>query len=160
MATMANQQVPAAPGRLRHRRVRLPAGTAAAALAVAAVRAAISEWQVPADSSLAGILASDLVITAAAGGAEHDLMLSLRGAGARFRVEVHAPSPAGDPWDATGTETGTGGGLRLAAALAAESGHYRTPAGRAVYYALALPPGAAPGGGHLPQGDARGDGEP
>jgi hypothetical protein len=166
MATMTAQEATAAPdgtaapARLRHRRVRLPAGTAAAALAVAAVRAAIGEWQVPADRALAGILASDLVITAAAAGAEQDLMLSIRCSGARFRVEVHDPSPAGDPWESTGTETGTARGLQLAAALAAESGHYRTPAGRAVYYALALPPGAAPGGGQLPQGVARGDGEP
>jgi hypothetical protein len=167
MAAMTAQQAPAAPGgtaapgRLLHRRVRLPAGSAAAALAVAAVRAAIGEWQVPTDSGLAGMLASDLVISVIDAGPadpEQDLTLSVRCAGGRFRVEVHGPSPAGDSWESTGTRTARG--MQLAAATAAESGHYRTPAGRAAYYALALPPGAAPGGGQPPQGAARGVGEP
>ncbi len=158
---------------LRHRRVRLSTGSAAAAHASGHVVAAIAEWRVPVDRNVAGILASDLIINAVTNGAGETLMLSIRSAGAQFRVEVHDASVRGDSWETTESDADAERGLLLAAALAADSGHYRTPAGRAVYYALAFAPaadisrGADPripreiaGDEHAARGAASGDGEP
>jgi len=155
MTAHASPAIPAGtacPAGLRHRRVRLPAGTPAAAHAVAAVQAAIDDWQLPADRGLAGILASDLVINAVANGAGGTLMLSIRCAGGLFRAEVHDASVRGDSWEDAGPGADAGRGLLLAAALAASSGHYRTPAGRAVFYELAFAPAAAAGSGQAPVG--------
>ena len=147
------------PAELRHRRARLSTGSAAAAHAAGYVRAAIAEWQVPVDLNVAGILASDLIINAVTNGAGETLMLTIRCSAAQFRVEIHDASVRGDSWE-TAANADAERGLLLAAALAAESGHYRTPAGRAVFYALTLVSRAAPGIGQGPQGTARGDGEP
>src|SRR5215469_9665860 len=94
------QASPAASAGLQHRRVRLAAGTSAAADAAVAVRAAIGDWQVPVDCALAVTLASDLVICAVADGADGDLTLVIRCTGRRFRVEVHGVPARGDSWDA------------------------------------------------------------
>jgi hypothetical protein len=155
---------PAEPAELRHRRVRLATGAAAAANASCHVRAAIAEWQLPVDSAVAAILASDLIINAVRNGRGETLMLSIRCTATQFRVEVHDPSVTGDSWAGaeSGAESGTDAerGLLLAAALAADYGHYRTPAGRAVFYALAFAPAAAAGDEPPSRGAACGDGEP
>jgi len=160
------------PAELRHRRVRLSTGSAAAAHASGHVRAVIAEWRVPVNLDVAGILASDLIINAVTNGAGETLMLAIRCSATQFRVEVHDASVQGDSWETAASDTDAGRGLLLAAALAAEWGHYRTPAGRAVFYALAFEPAAevvsrgdppySPGDGDgLPsRGAARGDGEP
>jgi hypothetical protein len=160
------------PATLRHRRVRLSTGSAAAALASGHVIAAIAEWRVPVDKSVAGILASDLIINAVTNGAGETLMLAIRCTDVQFRVEVHDASVQGDSWETTKSAADAERGLLLAAALAAESGHYRTPAGRAVYYALEFAPavdisaGIDPrtpveiaGDEHAARGAASGDGE-
>jgi len=149
----------AAPAGVRHRRFRLTDGTPAVR-AAAAVRQMIGEWQLPVDGALAAVLASDLVISAAVSGSGENLMLSVRCTTTQLRVEVHDPSVRGDSW-----ETGAPGpeaqrGLLLAAARAADSGHYRTPAGRAVFYVLEFPPSAAATGSGQSRGGPRGDGEP
>jgi hypothetical protein len=148
------------PAELRHRRVRLSTGSAAAAHAAGHVRAAIAEWRVPVDPGLAGILACDLIINAVTNGAGETLMLAIRSSATQFRVEIHDASVRGDSWETAASDADAERGLLLAAALAAESGHYRTPAGRAVFYTLALAPRAAAGPGRSPQGTASGDGEP
>jgi hypothetical protein len=148
------------PAELRHRRVRLSTGSAAAAHAAGYVRAAIAEWRAPVDMNVAGILASDLIINAVTNGAGATLMLAIRCSATQFRVEIHDASVHGDSWESAASTADAERGLLLAAALAAESGHYRTPAGRAVFYALALAPRAAAGPGPGPQGTASGDGEP
>lgn len=158
---------------LRHRRVRLTTGSAAAAHASGHVIAAITEWRVPVDRSVAGILASDLIINAVTNGAGETLMLAIRCTGTQFRVEVHDASVQGDSWKTRASDADAARGLLLAAALAADSGHYRTPAGRAVYYALEFAPVAdisrvndprtqreITGDGHTARGAASGDGEP
>jgi hypothetical protein len=132
---------------------------AAAALAAGHVRAAIAEWRVPVDPGMAGVLASDLIINAVTNGASETLMLSIRSSATQFRVEIHDASVHGDSWETAASDADAERGLLLAAALAAESGHYRTPAGRAVFYTLALAPRAAAGPGPSPQGTASGDGE-
>lgn len=161
------------PAELRHRRVRLTTGSAAAAHAAGHVIAAIAEWRVPVDGRVAGILASDLIINAVTNGAGETLMLAIRCTDVQFRVEVHDASVQGDSWETTRSAADAERGLLLAAALAAESGHYRTPAGRAVFYALEFAPavdisrGNDPrtpqeiaGDGHTARGAASGDGEP
>ncbi len=162
MTQASSPAVPAGRGELdglRHRRVLLSAA-APAAHAVAAVRAAVGEWRVPVDRGLAGVLASDLVINAVTSGAGETLTLSVRCTSGQFRVEVHDRSFTGDSWENAGPGVKADRGLLLAALTAAESGHSRTPAGRAVFYVLAFPPAAATGGGHAPRGAASGDGEP
>ena len=158
-ATPAVPAKPAAPDGPRHRRVRLPAGMPAAH-ATAAVRAVIDEWQVPVDRSLAAVLASDLVINAVTNSTGETFMLSIRCTGSQFRVEAHDASFTGDSWESAESGADAERGLLLAAALAAGSGHYRTPAGRAVFYTLEFAPAAATGGGHTPRGAAGGDREP
>jgi hypothetical protein len=161
------------PAGLRHRRVRLSTGAAAAAHASGHVVAAIAEWRVPVDTDVAGILASDLIINAVTNGGEETVMLSIRCTGDRFRVEVHDASVRGDSWETGPSDADAERGLLLAAALAADSGHFRTPAGRAVYFALELAPAgdlsrgadsriprARAGGGHAARGATGGDGEP
>jgi hypothetical protein len=149
----------AGPAELRHRRVRLAAGSAAAAHASGHVRDVVDEWRLPVDRAVAAILASDLIINAVLNGRGETLMLSIRCTATQFRVEVHDPSVTGDSWQTAETDADAERGLLLAASLAADYGHYRTPAGRAVFYALALAPAAA-AGDEPPRGIARGDGEP
>ena len=149
----------AEPAELRHRRVRLTTGSAAAAHASGHVLAAITEWRVPVDRSVAGILASDLIINAVTNGAGETLMLSICCTGAQFRVEVHDALVHGDSWEAMRPDGDAERGLLLAAALAAESGHYRTPAGRAVFYVLEFAPAAVRGDRQAARGAASGDGD-
>ncbi|MDX6422523.1 MAG: hypothetical protein QOG28_7143 [Trebonia sp.] len=164
---------PALPAELRHRRVRLELGSAAAAYACGHVQAAISAWSVPVNPAVAILLTSDLVINAVTNGAGETIMLSIRWSSGQFRVEVHDASVRGDSWETSDADADAERGLLLAAAMAVDWGHYRTPAGRAVYYVLASEPQAItntrgstaspPSGmdrGLPPREAASGDGEP
>jgi hypothetical protein len=115
------------------------------------------------------LLTSDLVINAVTNGAGDTITLGIRWSSGQFRVEVHDASVSGDSWETADADRG----LLLAATMAADWGHYRTPAGRAVYYVLASEPqdktisrGSAaslvPGRNPelAPREAARGDGEP
>lgn len=158
---------------LRHRRVRLEMGPGAAAHACGYVRAAISAWSVPVNPAVAILLTSDLVINAVTNGAGEMITLGVRWSSGGFRVEVHDASVRGDSWATVDAGADADRGLQLAAALAAECGHYRTPAGRAVYYVLvpqpqpctnplegAAPPSSGPRRGVPPREAVSGDGEP
>jgi hypothetical protein len=137
---------PALPAELRHRRVRLELGQAAAAYACGHVRAAIAAWTVPVNPAVAILLTSDLVINAVTNGADDTITLGIRWSAGQFRVEVHDASVRGDSWETADADADAERGLLLAAAMAAECGHYRTPAGRAVYFTLAHQPPAPSGG--------------
>ena len=163
----------APPAELRHRRVRLALGQAAAAHACGHVRSAIAAWSVPVNPAVAILLTSDLVINAVTNGAGDTITLAIRWSSGQFRVEVHDASVTGDSWETAEADADAERGLLLAASMAAECGHYRTPAGRAVYYVLALEPQAGAGSVSsrrdfprvenpelAPRGAARGDGEP
>lgn len=162
--------VTAPPAELRHRRVRLELGPGAAAHASGHVRAAIAAWSVPVNQAVAILLTSDLVINAVTNGAGETVTLGIRWSSGHFRVEVHDAAVSGDSWETVKADADADRGLLLAAALAADSGHYRTPAGRAVYYVLtpeetnpregaaSLFPGT--GRGLPPREAASGDGEP
>jgi hypothetical protein len=128
---------PARPTELRHRRVRLELAPAAAAHACGHVQAAISAWSVPVNPAVAILLTSDLVINAVTNGAGETITLGIRWSSGQFRVEVHDASVSGDSWETAEADANADRGLLLAAAMAADWGHYRTPAGRAVYYVLA-----------------------
>jgi hypothetical protein len=133
---------PARPTELRHRRVRLELGTAAAAYACGHVQAAISAWSVPVNPAVAILLTSDLVINAVTNGAGKTITLGIRWSDGQFRVEVHDASVKGDSWETPEADADAQRGLLLAAAMAVDWGHYRTPAGRAVYFVLASEPQA------------------
>ena len=163
----------ASPAELRHRRVRLELGLGAAAHACRCVRETIVAWSVPVNQAVAILLTSDLVINAVTNGAGETITLGIRWAPGRFRVEVHDASVSGNSWENADADANADRGLLLAAAMAVDWGHYRTPAGRAVYYVLASDPqattnswrGAAshsPGmdRGLPPREAASGDGEP
>ena len=141
--------VTAPPAGLRHRRVRLELGPGAAAHACGHVRAAISVWSVPVNPAIAVLLTSDLVINAVTNGAGETVTLGIRWSYSQFRVEVHDASVTGDSRETADADADADRGLLLAAALAADWGHYRTPAGRAVYYVLVPEPQAAV----IPRGD-------
>jgi len=159
----------APPAELRHRRVRLELGPGAAAHACGHVRAAISAWSVPVNQAVAILLTSDLVINAVANGAGDTVTLGIRWHCGQFRVEVHDASVTGDSWETPQADANADRGLLLAAAMAADCGHYRTPAGRAVFYVLAPEPPARAGAaspslgldrGVSPREAVSGDGEP
>jgi hypothetical protein len=135
----------APPVELRHRRVRLELGPAAAAYACGHVRASIAAWAVPVNPAIAILLTSDLVINAVTNGAGESITLGIRWSSGQFRVEVHDASVSGDSWETADADANANRGLLLAAAMASDWGHYRTPAGRAVYYVLS------------PEGTPRGD---
>ena len=132
--------LPAVPAGLRHRRARLDLRTAAAARACGHVQAAIAAWAVPVNPAVAILLTSDLLINAVTNTTGATVMLGISYRPGRFRVEVHDASVPGDSWEPAGSGADADRGLLLAAAMAADWGHYRTPAGRAVYYVLAAEP--------------------
>jgi hypothetical protein len=142
--------MPVLPAELRHRRVRLELGQAAAAHACGHVRSAIVAWSVPVNPAVAILLTSDLVINAVTNGAGETITLGIRWSSGQFRVEVHDASVTGDSWETAEADADAERGLQLAAAMAAECGHYRTPAGRAVYYVLALEQRAVASPGDIP----------
>ena len=142
--------MPVLPTELRHRRVRLELGPAAAAHACGHVRSAITAWSVPVNPAVAILLTSDLVINAVMNGAGETITLGIRWSSGQFRVEVHDASVSGDSWETADADADAERGLQLAAVMAADCGHYRTPAGRAVYYVLTLEQRAVASPGDVP----------
>jgi anti-sigma regulatory factor (Ser/Thr protein kinase) len=117
--------------------VLLPAGPTAAAAARRCVRAAIESWGIPADPDVATLLTSELV-TNAIRYASASVRLFVTCSCGHLRVYVHDtsrlfPAPLDAPADAE-----DGRGLMLVDRLATDWGCYRTSAGKAVYFTLAL----------------------
>ena len=138
-----NTTAPTRPAVLHRRRVPLTTGPAAAAEARGQVRLAICTWDVPVDPGVAILLTSELVTNAIRHEAGETVMLAITCSRGQLRVDVHdtscsLPVPVDAPADAE-----TGRGLMLVDSLSAEWGFYRTPAGKAVYFTLAFPPGLA-----------------
>jgi len=106
------------------------------------VHAALRAWTVPVDSDVAVLLASDLVTAAVWSWAGPSVTLGIRCSRDALRVDVtEASGPPRDPAE----PAVTGCGLVLVAALSAEWGAFRTPAGRAMYFTLGSGPRPAPG---------------
>lgn len=132
---------PPRPTELQHRRIRLSADPESVAEARKQVRVAIAVWGVPVNPETASLLVSELVTNAITheGADAGEVMMAIRVARGRFRVDVHdassaLPAPEMDaPADAE-----RGRGLLLVDTLADEWGFYRTPGGKAVYFALSF----------------------
>jgi anti-sigma regulatory factor (Ser/Thr protein kinase) len=132
---------PTRPTELHQRRIRLTREPAAAAEARSQVRAVIRAWKVPVDPDIAVLLASDLVTNAITHGNGGTVTLAIRCSRGHLRIDVYDTSRSLPTAD-----TETGRGLVLVAALSTEWGAFRTPAGKAVYFTLALQPGLPQGG--------------
>ncbi len=142
METMA----PIRPAVLRPLRLSLAAGPKAPAEARGHVRAAIEAWDVPVDPSVAELLTSELVTNAIRHEPGETIKLFITCSCGHLRVYVHDtsrafPIPVDAPADAE-----AGRGLMLVASLSTDWGCYRTPAGKAVYFTLALEPEIAASG--------------
>jgi anti-sigma regulatory factor (Ser/Thr protein kinase) len=126
---------------ITHRyRVALPAGPAAAAQARGQVRAAILSWDVPVDTGTAILLTSEVVTNAITHAPGDTVLLAISCRRGQLRVDVHdasrsLPVPVNAPADAE-----AGRGLLLVNSLSDEWGTYRTPSGKAVYFALDFQP--------------------
>ena len=141
---------PTRPAELLCRRVRLTTGPAAAAEARSQVRAAICAWAVPVDPSVAILLTSELVTNAIRHEPGETVTLAITCSCGQLRVDVHDSSCSWPVLVDAPADAETGRGLMLVATLSDEWGVYRTPAGKAVYFTLALQPEFAEGGGRLP----------
>jgi anti-sigma regulatory factor (Ser/Thr protein kinase) len=135
--------VPGREAELHACRVRLAPGPAAAAEARGQVRAAIAAWDAPVDPDVAVLLTSELVTNAVRHAAGETVMLGIRRARDRLRVDVYDTSRALPMREDTPADAEAGRGLVLVDELSAEWGFYRTPAGKAVYFTLAFQPDPA-----------------
>jgi anti-sigma regulatory factor (Ser/Thr protein kinase) len=134
---LMTKMAPPRPALQRSLSVALTAGPAAAKEARRQVQAAIEAWDVSADPYVAALLTSELVTNAIryAGG---PVKLFVTCTCDHLRVYVHDasqdwPAPLDAPIDAE-----DGRGLMLVTSLSADWGWYRTSAGKAVYFTLAL----------------------
>jgi hypothetical protein len=148
------------PTELRQRRFRLTREPAAAAEARGQVGAVIRAWQVPVDPDIAVLLTSDLVTSAIRHGNGDSVVLVVRCSRGHLRIDVYytsrsLPFGVGEP---AGTQAERG--LALVAALSAEWGSFRTPAGDAVYFTLAFQPGLPEVDDRVATRDVRGHCEP
>jgi len=129
---------PTRPAVRRPLRVRLTAAPAAAGEARSLVRAAIADWEVPVDPTVAELLTSEIVTNAIRHEATETVRLHITCSCGHLRVYVHdscrsAPMPADADADAE-----AGRGLLLVSMLSTDWGWFRTPTGKAVYFTLAL----------------------
>jgi anti-sigma regulatory factor (Ser/Thr protein kinase) len=139
-----NTMAPVRPAELQCRLVPLAAGPTAAAEARSQVQTAVRTWEVPVDLDAAALLTSELVTNAVQHEETGTITVAITCSPARLRVDVHdtarsLPVIVEAPGDAE-----TGRGLKLVAALSAEWGYYRTPAGKAVYFTLPFQPDLSP----------------
>jgi anti-sigma regulatory factor (Ser/Thr protein kinase) len=124
--------------RQRLRRISLSAGPAAAAEARTQVRAALLAWDLQVDASVAVLLTSELVTNAIRHEAGDTIVLDIGCACGELRVDVHDTSCAMPALVNAPADAETGRGLMLVASLSNDWGCYRTRAGKAVYFELAL----------------------
>ena len=131
-----NVTAPARTAELHQRRVRLARQPVAAGQARGHVRDALRSWQVPVDPDVAILLTSDVVTNAILHGAGPSVTVAIRCSRGQLRVDVYDSARSLPPAAETPDENGAGPGLALVALLADDWGVFRTPAGRAVYFAL------------------------
>ncbi len=150
-----NAMAPPRPTELHRCRVRLATGPAAAGEARSQVRAAICAWDVPVDPDVAVLLTSELVTNAVRHEASGTVTLAITCSCRELRVDVFDTCRFFPVVVDAPAEAETGRGLMLVATLSADWGFYRIPAGKAVYFTLALaaddvgavsrnPPGGSP----------------
>jgi anti-sigma regulatory factor (Ser/Thr protein kinase) len=135
-----NVLAPIRPTVLQQCRIRLSAGPAAVAEARRHVRAAICVGDVLVDQDVAVLLTSELVTNAIRHDAGEIITIAVTYCFRQLRVDVHDTSRCLPVVAAAPSDAEAGRGLMLVAALSAEWGFYRTPAGKAVYFTLAYGP--------------------
>lgn len=135
-----NAMAPARPAELYQRRARLPREPIAAGQAREHVRAALRTWRIPVDPDVAVLLTSDVVTDAITHGSGPSVTVAIRCSRGQLRVDVYDSAGAGrlPADDAANREARPE--LALVALLADDWGVFRTPAGRAVYFALTFRP--------------------
>jgi len=131
---------PVRPTLQRPLRVLLNAGPTAPAEARDYVRAAIRAWDVPVDSSVAALLASELVTNAIRHEPGDTIKLFISCSCGHLRVYVHDTARSWPVLMDVAADAEAGRGLMLVATLSTDWGCYRTPAGKAVYFTLAFRP--------------------
>jgi anti-sigma regulatory factor (Ser/Thr protein kinase) len=134
MDTMA----PLRPTVQRPVRISLAAGPAAAAEARSLVRAAICAWDIPVDVEAAVLLTSELVTNALMHEAGEAITLTIACVCGQLRVDVHDTSRSAPTLVTAPADAEAGRGLMLVASLSFDWGFHWTPAGKAVYFTLAL----------------------
>jgi anti-sigma regulatory factor (Ser/Thr protein kinase) len=117
--------------------ISLTSGLAAPAEARRRVLSAIESWGVPADPDIAALLTSELV-TNAIRHTNGPVRLYVTCSCGQLRVYVHDASREWAVPAAASPDAEYGRGLMLVAGLATDWGCYRTSAGKAVYFTLAL----------------------
>jgi anti-sigma regulatory factor (Ser/Thr protein kinase) len=115
----------------------LTAGPAAAAQSRRYVREAIETWDVSVDPDVAALLTSELV-TNAIRYTRGPVKLFVTCSCGHLRVYVHDTSPQRPALLDTSVEAEAGRGLMLVSSLSTDWGCYRTSAGKAVHFALAI----------------------
>lgn len=135
---MMNTMAPAGAAVRRPFRISLATGPAAPAEARSCVRAAIDAWGVPVDPYVAALLTSELVTNAIRHEAGETVKLFVTCSCGQLRVYVHDTSRSWPVPLSASAEAEAGRGLMLVASLSTRWGYYRTPAGKAVYFTLAL----------------------
>ena len=133
-----NTIAPIRPAVRRPLRLSLATGRAAAAEARSHVRAAIDAWGVPVDPYVAALLTSELVANAIRYEAGETVKLFVTCSCGHLRVYVHDTSRSWPVQIEAPVDAEAGRGLMLVASLSTDWGYYRTPAGKAVYFTLAL----------------------
>jgi anti-sigma regulatory factor (Ser/Thr protein kinase) len=129
-------------------RLSLRAEPEAAAEARSYVRAAICAWGVPVDPYVAALLTSELVTNAIRHEAGETVKLFISCSCGHLRVYVHDSSRTWPTQLHAAPDAEAGRGLTLVASLSTDWGVYRTPAGKAVYFTLALRNGGEDGDAH------------
>jgi hypothetical protein len=141
-----NVLAPPRPVELNLRRLRLTAGTLAAAQARGEVRSAIRSWDIPVDLDVAVLLTSELVTNAILNSAGRSVTLVITCSGEALRVDVHDTSRSAPVVVDALADAETGRGLMLVANLSDDWGFCHTPAGKAVFFTLAFQPVLSPAG--------------
>ena len=131
-----NTTAPARTAELHQRRVRLDRQPIAAGQARGHVRDALRSWQVPVDPDVVILLTSDVVTNAILHGVGPSVTVAVRCSRGQLRVDVYDSARSQSVPAETIDENGAGPELALVALLADDWGVFRTPAGRAVYFAL------------------------
>lgn len=138
-----NTMAPTRPTERHGCRIRLTARPAAAAEARSQVGEFIWAWRPPVDPDVAILLTSDLVTNAIRHAAGGTITLAVRCDHGQLRVDVDGATGTGSAQADVPVDIEIGPGLILVATLSDEWGYYRSPAGQAVYFALAFRPGPA-----------------
>jgi anti-sigma regulatory factor (Ser/Thr protein kinase) len=141
LRNLMNAIAPARTAELHQWRVPLTAVPTAAAEARKQVRAAIWAWDITVDVAVATLLTSELVTNAIMHTATQTVTLGIAAVGGKLRVDVYDASRSLPVVVDAAPDAEAGRGLKLVATLSDEWGFYRTPSGKAVYFALRFQPG-------------------